>query len=70
MPNDEVHTYHQLRNYQKGIPLAKTNPERAEKKLKKVKGHLVLMPLMFLSKENLGNLAGTREGILPNIVWT
>jgi len=50
--------------------MATYNPTKAEKRLKKIKGRLVLMPLMFLSKENLGNLTGTREGILPNIVWT
>ncbi len=70
IPSDKIHSYQELRNIQKEATLAQTNPEEARVLLEKVKGHLVLMPLLFLSHENLGALAGTKEGLMPNSIWT
>jgi len=38
--------------------------------LKKVKGYLVLLPLLFLAEENLTPAAGTREALVPKVLWT
>jgi phospholipase D1/2 len=50
--------------------MARVNPEEARHQLKKVKGHLVLLPLQFLAAENLSPAAGTKEALAPTVIWT
>ncbi|CAH1798486.1 unnamed protein product [Owenia fusiformis] len=70
-PNDYALDYTLLKNYEKEYPpLAKTDPEQAKKELGRVKGHLVLFPLLFLSKVNLLPQIGTKEHMAPTIIWT
>ncbi|ELU04927.1 hypothetical protein CAPTEDRAFT_168015 [Capitella teleta] len=70
IPTEEVTSNHELREYQKKPVLAQTDPDKARKELKKVRGHLVLMPLQFLIQENLSPSPGTKEAFVPTIVWT
>ena len=70
IPTDAVLSLQQLVEYQKLPKLAHTDPDKARTYLAKVRGHLVLLPLQFLAKENLLPTAGTREALAPTVVWT
>lgn len=70
IPADEILTLEELRLFQKLPTVAEQNPEFAVKLLSRVKGHLVLMPLLFLSNEYLAPCAGSREALAPTVVWT
>jgi phospholipase D1/2 len=70
IPTDEVRTLHELREYQLRPVMARVNPDEARRQLKKVKGHLVLLPLQFLAGENLTPAAGTKEALAPTVIWT
>jgi phospholipase D1/2 len=70
IPTEEITSNQELKEHQKKPMMAQTDPERARKELKKVKGHIVLMPLQFLVRENLAPAVGTKEAFVPTIVWT
>lgn len=70
LPNDEVQTFVQLRDFITKPILAKEDPIRAEEELKKIRGFLVQFPFNFLSGENLLPSVGTKEAIVPMEVWT
>ncbi|XP_037696570.1 phospholipase D1 isoform X2 [Choloepus didactylus] len=70
LPNDEVHSLVQLRDFINKPILAKEDPIRAEEELKRIRGFLVQFPLYFLSEENLLPSVGTKEAIVPMEVWT
>ena len=40
------------------------------KELEKTQGHLVLLPLEFLSGETLTPKVGTKEALTPKQLWT
>ncbi|XP_053428701.1 phospholipase D1 isoform X1 [Nycticebus coucang] len=70
LPNDEVHTLIQLREFRNKPRLAEEDPIRAEEELKKIRGFLVQFPFYFLSEESLLPSVGTKEAIVPVEVWT
>uniref|UniRef100_A0A3Q2I1M6 Phospholipase n=1 Tax=Equus caballus TaxID=9796 RepID=A0A3Q2I1M6_HORSE len=70
LPNDEVHSLIQLRDFISKPILAKEDPVRAEEELKKIRGFLVQFPFYFLSAESLLPSVGTKEAIVPTEVWT
>jgi len=70
IPADEMQTLRQLREHQNRPSMATTKPEDALVYLQKVKGHLVLLPLLFLAGEDLTPAAGTREALVPKVLWT
>ncbi len=70
VPTDQARTFVELKAYQSAQPLIETNPTEAKQLLKKVQGHLVLMPLFFLGGENLQPTLATKEGIAPTAIWT
>ena len=70
IPTDKVRTFKQLNNLKRETPLIKSDEEEANKQLKKIQGHLVLLPLMFLCDENLIPQIGTKEALAPTIIWT
>ncbi|ELK29948.1 Phospholipase D1 [Myotis davidii] len=70
LPNDEVHTLIQLRDFITKPILAKEDPIRAEEELKKIRGFLVQFPFNFLSGECLLPSVGTKEAMVPMEVWT
>ncbi|XP_064594574.1 phospholipase D1-like [Liolophura sinensis] len=70
IPTDSVVKFAELHQYCKKTPLARLNPDEAREHLKKVKGHLVLMPASFLCGEDLTPQPGTKEALLPVSLWT
>ncbi|KAK4012263.1 phospholipase D1 isoform X1 [Daphnia magna] len=70
IPCDEVTSFEELREYQSVLPLSLTEPSIAQQKLQKIKGHLVMLPLSFMSQEDLSPAAGTAEALLPTSLWT
>ncbi|XP_029649111.1 phospholipase D1-like [Octopus sinensis] len=70
IPNDGILTFDELKKYNKKSTLAEDNPGKAREMLKNVHGHLVLIPLYFLSNENLTPPPGAKEALLPTVLWT
>ena len=70
LPTDHVCNFKELREYNTTPNLATTNEEEALTHLAEVKGHLVLMPLMFLKDESLTPKMGQKEALLPSSLWT
>ena len=57
--------------YREKTGLARSDPVKAREKLKRVRGHLVVLPLQFLCKEgNLARAFATKESLAPNVIWT
>ena len=63
-------TLRELREHHNRPVMATTKPADAKLLLQKVKGHLVLLPLQFLAAENLTPAAGTKEALVPKVLWT
>ncbi|XP_030747183.1 phospholipase D2 [Sitophilus oryzae] len=70
IPSDSVETFQDLRRNNEIKPLWVDELSRAEKMLEDIRGHLVFLPLNFLSKENLTPAAASVEGIMPTSLWT
>lgn len=70
LPSDHVLTFDDLRRYTKEPSLSDTDEEEARKLLENVRGHVVLIPLLFLEKETLTPSTGSKEALLPTILWT
>jgi len=69
-PTDSVKTLIQLQEYNNKIPQSEFDRYGAKKVLKGVKGNLVLLPLQFLSDENLLPSYLSKEGWVPAETWT
>ncbi|KAG1656449.1 Phospholipase D1 [Nymphon striatum] len=67
---NEVHSFTNLKVYQTKVPLAVSDPETSKELLKKVKGHLVLLPMHFLCMENLTPAVTSKEILMPTSLWT
>ncbi|KAH1027619.1 hypothetical protein HUJ05_001096 [Dendroctonus ponderosae] len=70
LPSDSVETFADIKKNNETKPLWVEEFSRAEKMLESIQGHLVLLPLNFLSKENLTPAAASVEGMLPTSLWT
>ncbi|XP_044748826.1 phospholipase D2 isoform X3 [Coccinella septempunctata] len=70
IPTDKVETFSQLREYKQEEPYYTTETARAQKMLDTIQGHIVLLPLKFLSQELLTPSANSMEGIMPTALWT
>ncbi|KAF7268635.1 hypothetical protein GWI33_018263 [Rhynchophorus ferrugineus] len=70
LPSDTVETFEELRKNNELKPLWVNEFSRAEKMLEDIQGHLVFLPLNFLSKENLTPAAASVEGMMPTSLWT
>lgn len=70
IPSDSIETFADLKRKHEEKPLYVTETSRAEKMLESIQGHLVLLPLNFLCKENLMPTAGSVEGMMPTSLWT
>ena len=68
----EAMWYVYAQEYQRVAGLAKTSPDDARLLLEtKVRGHLVILPLRFLSAEQTLAPPGiTRESLAPTVIWT
>ncbi|CAH1104900.1 unnamed protein product [Psylliodes chrysocephalus] len=70
LPSDNVQTFADLRKNHEEKPLWIEELSKAEKMLETIQGHIVLLPLNFLSKEYLMPAAGSVEGMMPTSLWT
>ncbi|XP_068085998.1 phospholipase D1 isoform X2 [Anabrus simplex] len=70
IPSDQATSFHKLKKFQDEVPLCVSDPPGAAKKLEKVQGHLVNLPLEFLKHEVLTPNASSVQGMLPTFVWT
>ncbi|XP_074037615.1 phospholipase D [Leptinotarsa decemlineata] len=70
LPTDSVQTFADLRKNHDEKPLWVDEFSRAEKMLDSIQGHLVLLPLHFLSKEILTPAVSSVEGMMPTSLWT
>nr|XP_008191551.1 PREDICTED: phospholipase D2 isoform X2 [Tribolium castaneum]XP_008191552.1 PREDICTED: phospholipase D2 isoform X2 [Tribolium castaneum] len=70
IPTDRVKNFADLKKNQEEKPLYSNEISRAEKMLESIQGHLVLLPLHFLSQESLTPAASSVEGMMPTSLWT
>ncbi|CAG9767038.1 unnamed protein product [Ceutorhynchus assimilis] len=70
LPTDSIETFADIKRNNEIKPLWVEQFSRAEKMLESIQGHLVLLPLNFLSKEILTPNATSMEGIMPTSLWT
>ena len=70
IPCDYVSNFQQLKEYQKQSCLSQVNPVDARNELAKVKGYIVLYPNRFLCFEDLTPPLGTKEKLLPSVLFT
>ncbi|CAF0891625.1 unnamed protein product [Adineta steineri] len=70
LPSDRVRKFDQVGQYTEAPKLKDTDPIQAQEKLKHVQGFVVEYPLYFLDDENYLPSLRTREGLVPNVMWT
>lgn len=70
IPTDSVTDFPSLRRFQEELKMCYRDPLMAEEKLKDIQGHLVDLPLQFLSSEYLMPTATSVQGIMPTALWT
>jgi len=70
LPSDRVRKFDQVSQYTEVPKLKDTDPLQAQEKLKNVQGLVVEYPLYFLDDENYLPSLRTREGLVPNAMWT
>ncbi|XP_014676388.1 PREDICTED: phospholipase D1-like [Priapulus caudatus] len=72
IPTDLVRTFEQLADYKEKAKrhLAITDVDAAREQLLRVKGYLVFLPLHFLADVDMRPPATTKEGLVPDMLWT
>ncbi|CAF1019078.1 unnamed protein product [Rotaria sordida] len=70
LPSDRVRRFDQVGDYTESPKLKDIDPLKAQEKLKDIQGTVVEYPLYFLDEENYLPSLRTREGLVPNIMWT
>ncbi|XP_014664176.1 PREDICTED: LOW QUALITY PROTEIN: phospholipase D2-like [Priapulus caudatus] len=72
IPTDLVRTFEQLADYKERAKrhLAITDVDAAREQLLRVKGYLVFLPLHFLADVDIRPPATTKEGLVPDMLWT
>jgi phosphatidylserine/phosphatidylglycerophosphate/cardiolipin synthase-like enzyme len=72
IPSNYVNTFQQLKDYQKTAPLSQRDEqsEVARAELAKIKGYIVLYPNRFLCNEHLKPPLGSKEKLMPSMLWT
>ncbi|VDM60973.1 unnamed protein product [Angiostrongylus costaricensis] len=69
-PTDNVETFEEFDKWTGQMPLAEYSPQQAQEKLRDLNGTLVEFPLNFLCKANLTPGITSKEGLVPNAVFT
>nr|XP_022292267.1 phospholipase D1-like isoform X3 [Crassostrea virginica] len=69
IPSDLVLSFSELNQNTSEKTMAETDPDQARNELKKVKGHIVLLPLHFMENESSIIPAMGKEMFLPVDVW-
>lgn len=70
IPSDKVNSFAALKKNHEERPLYHNEISRATVMLDSIEGHLVLLPLNFLSSENLIPSGSSVEGMMPTALWT
>lgn len=70
IPTDKATTFMELKKFIEEPSLCKTDIKLAIKEIKRIQGHLVDLPLQFLSQEILTPPSTSKEGLIPTSVWT
>lgn len=70
IPTDLVRTFEELAEYKEKQCLVDTDVEAARQLMSKVRGYLVLLPLQFLADADLQPPSTTKEGLVPDMLWT
>ena len=70
VPTDDAMTMADNQKYIEKTTMAEIDKYSSSLKVKKIQGNLVLLPLMYLSEENLMPSITTKEGLAPTIMWT
>lgn len=70
IPSDKVDSFAALRKNQEELPLYHTEISQASVMIDSIEGHLVLLPLHFLSSESLTPSSSSVEGMMPTSLWT
>lgn len=71
IPSDDVKTFAQLEERLNKVDRFGPSYPDAVQQLEEIRGHLVLLPLYFLSEEDLyPHMLSSVEGTLPNYLWT
>ncbi|KAJ1525142.1 hypothetical protein ONE63_009978 [Megalurothrips usitatus] len=70
IPSDQADSFASLKKYQEEVALCHSDPVAAAKKLEGIRGHLVKLPLEFLSKEVLTPNPSSVTGMMPTSLWT
>ncbi|CAF1485316.1 unnamed protein product, partial [Didymodactylos carnosus] len=70
VPSDRIRDLIKDENYRTAPKLVDTDPERAHARLKEIRGLVVDIPLYFRHDENYMPSATTKEGMVPDIIWT
>lgn len=71
IPTDEIKTFAQIPEYMEKTKLYKVDKAKAQERLTSIHGHLVFLPLEFLSKESTPtNVYNAQDHFIPQIVWT
>lgn len=70
IPSDKATSFIKMKMMQNEEQLNLKNPEESDELLKKVQGHLVLLPYYFLKDEVLAPSITKKEAFIPTTTWT
>ncbi|XP_055383297.1 phospholipase D2 isoform X2 [Condylostylus longicornis] len=70
IPTDNVKTFDDLQKYLNEPPLIETDFDYTVKRIADIQGFLVHLPLDFLNLEKLTPPSISKEGLMPNYLWT
>ncbi|CAB3404351.1 unnamed protein product [Caenorhabditis bovis] len=69
-PTDNVETFEEFERWTSHMPMSEYAPQQAEERVRDLRGTLVDFPLNFLRKSTLAPGITTKEGLIPNNVFT
>ncbi|GMT14733.1 hypothetical protein PFISCL1PPCAC_6030 [Pristionchus fissidentatus] len=69
-PTDQVESFEELKKWTQQMSLAEYSPQQAEERLRDVNGVLVEFPMNFLVNAKLTPGITSKEGLVPNSVFT
>lgn len=70
IPSDKATSFTKMKTMQSEEQLCLKDPDESEELLKKVQGHLVLLPYYFLKDEVLAPSLTKKEAFIPTTTWT
>uniref|UniRef100_A0A5K3F5I2 Phospholipase D n=1 Tax=Mesocestoides corti TaxID=53468 RepID=A0A5K3F5I2_MESCO len=70
LPSNELHSFADVKLMRQHDPLFIRDSEQAKQLVKGIRGHLVRYPEDFLRDEDISPPQGSKEIVVPAIVWT